>query len=136
MLSKVSECKSQMITMILNNLSNLLKSWVKFLELFFSLYGNIEFRCHNMNKCNKTSAFPILKHYTQISFIFIIYSNDKSFGLVKCAPNQTLTTGAVLRLFCRIRARYWQSVLAHVLAQCGGDNALPVSARKYCLRTV
>ena len=32
-----------------------------------------------MNKCNKTSAFPILKqHYTKFSFNFIIYSNEKS----------------------------------------------------------
>ena len=32
-----------------------------------------------MNKCNKTLAFPILKqYYTQLSFNFIIYSNEKS----------------------------------------------------------
>ena len=36
-----------------------------------------------MNKCNKTSALPILKqHYTKISFNFIIYSNEKSLSVV------------------------------------------------------
>ena len=35
-----------------------------------------------MNKCNKTSAFPILKqYYTNLSFNFIIYSNEKSLGV-------------------------------------------------------
>ena len=39
----------------------------------------LKFRCHNMNKCNKTSAFPILKQYhTKLSFNFTIYSNEKS----------------------------------------------------------
>ena len=29
-----------------------------------------------MNKCNKTTAFPILKeYYTKLSIIFIVYSN-------------------------------------------------------------
>ena len=30
---------------------------------FKDCYDYIEFRCHNMNKCNKTSAFPILIVY-------------------------------------------------------------------------
>ena len=44
---------------------------------FKDCYDYIEFRCHNMNKCNKISAFPILKeYYTKLSFNFIIYSNE------------------------------------------------------------
>ena len=36
-----------------------------------------------MNKCNKTSAFPILnQYYTKLSFNFIIYSNEKSLSVV------------------------------------------------------
>ena len=36
-----------------------------------------------MNKCNRTSAFSILKHYdTKFSFIFIIYSNEKSLSVL------------------------------------------------------
>ena len=36
-----------------------------------------------MNKCNETSTFPILKqYYTKLPFIFIIYSNEKSFSVV------------------------------------------------------
>ena len=35
-----------------------------------------------MNKCNKTSAFPILKqYYNKFSYIFIIYSNEKSLSV-------------------------------------------------------
>ena len=35
-----------------------------------------------MNKCNKTVAFIILKQYfTKFSFIFIIYSNEKSLSV-------------------------------------------------------
>ena len=35
-----------------------------------------------MNKCNKTSDFPYLKqHYTKFSFIFIIYSDEKSLSV-------------------------------------------------------
>ena len=45
---------------------------------FKACYDYIEFRCHNMNKCNKTSAFHILKqHYTKFSFIYI-FSLTKS----------------------------------------------------------
>ena len=37
-----------------------------------------------MNKCNKTSSFPILKqYYIKFSFIFIIYSNKKSLSVYK-----------------------------------------------------
>ena len=36
-----------------------------------------------MNKSNKTSAFPILKHYyTKSSFNLIIYSNEKFLSVV------------------------------------------------------
>ena len=36
-----------------------------------------------MNKCNKTSAFPILKqYYTKLSFNYIIYSNEKSMSVL------------------------------------------------------
>ena len=39
--------------------------------------------CYNINKCNKTPAFPILKqYYTKFSFIFIIYSNKKSLSVL------------------------------------------------------
>ena len=49
---------------------------------FKDRYDYVEFRCHNMNKCKKTSAFPILKqYYTKFSFIFIICSNEKSFNV-------------------------------------------------------
>ena len=35
-----------------------------------------------MKKCNKTSAFPILKqYYTKFSYIFIIYSIEKSLNV-------------------------------------------------------
>ena len=45
-------------------------------SLKFPLAGQT---CHNINKCNKTSGFLILKqYYTKFPFIFIIYSNKKS----------------------------------------------------------
>ena len=48
-----------------------------------------------MNKCNKTSAFPILKqYYTKLSFNFIIYSNEKSF---QCKEGK----GQHITLVCR-----------------------------------
>ena len=49
---------------------------------FKDCYDHIEFRCHNMNKCNKTLTFPILKqYYTNLSSNFIIYSNEKSLSV-------------------------------------------------------
>ena len=48
---------------------------------FKDCYEYIEFRCHNINKCNKTSALPILKqYYTKFSFFYIIFSNEKSLS--------------------------------------------------------
>ena len=48
---------------------------------FKDCYDYIELRCRNMNKCNKISAFPILKeYYTKLSFNFIICSNEKSLS--------------------------------------------------------
>ena len=42
----------------------------------------VRFRYDNMNRCNKTLAFPILKQYfTKLSFNFIIYSNEKSLSV-------------------------------------------------------
>ena len=50
---------------------------------FKDCYDYIEFQCHNINKYNKTSAFPILKQYfTRFSFIFIIKSNEKSLSVL------------------------------------------------------
>ena len=42
-----------------------------------------------MNKCNKTSAFPISKqYYTKLSFNFVIYSNEKSLSMVLKLKNK------------------------------------------------
>ena len=38
----------------------------------------------NMNKCDKTSDFPILKqYYTKLSFNFVIYSNEKFHSAIR-----------------------------------------------------
>ena len=45
-------------------------------------YDYIEFRCHNINECNKTSNCPILKqYYNKILLIFIIFSKEKSLSV-------------------------------------------------------
>ena len=50
---------------------------------FKDCYDYIEFRCNNMNKCNKTLAFPIFKqYYTKFPPIIMIYSNEKSLSVV------------------------------------------------------
>ena len=67
-----------------------------FFYMFQRLYDYIEFRCNNINKCNKTSAFPILKqYYTKLSFNFIIYSNEKSLS-VNFTPNYLILTNSDL----------------------------------------
>ena len=49
-------------------------------SLIFLLAGQA---CHDTNKCNKTSAFPILQqYYTKFLFIFIIYSNENSLTVL------------------------------------------------------
>ena len=60
------------------------RNLAKIVNLSFSAYDYIKFRFHNMNMCNKTLAFPILKqYYTKFPSIFIIYSNEKSLSVIK-----------------------------------------------------